>query len=121
MNGMVTCIELDVKSQYTNLKKKYVKQAIKFAISECKDIVDGCFHIAKNRQDKKQDGYGRADPGRFYMVTFDDILKYVKIELNFCYFKVGGSLIFKQIDGLPMGGLVSCALAVLYTMYNDII
>ena len=75
------------------------------------------FSIARRRCDKKLDSTNRKDKN-YFVITVDDIAKYVDYELGNSYFSIGDT-VYNQKNGLPMGGLISACLADITSIYKE--
>ena len=118
-SGNITFLEFDIKEQYTSLDRLEVLQALKFALSEIiKHYKKRFISIHKKKFLKKLDCLGKKNPNKFHIISFEQIINYAEFELNTSRFLVGSTLVH-QVNGLPMGALISAALAVIFCMHKE--
>ena len=116
---LVTFLEFDIKEQYTSLNREDVLHALICALNAItKRFNVTCVSIHRKKSQKFKDKLGKDNSLSMRTISFDQILNYVKFELETSHFMVGSSLI-QQINGLPMGALTSAALAVIFCMYRE--
>jgi len=117
--GFWTFCRFDIKNQFTHLPKKDVKTALKFALDAVEDI-SGKNSVAICTRDwhGKKDIIGTGKKRDYLTIKFEDLLKYATFEMDYPYFQVG-STIYKQKEGLPMGGNLSAVLAIIYSMWCE--
>jgi hypothetical protein len=115
-NQDLTLVKFDLKNQFSDLDKSRVLVALKKVM----EINGGheWYSISKRRMEKKRDVNRKKNRRDFYILDAATIRSYVWLELENPYFEVGGK-IFKQKNGLPMGGLVSAGLAVIDSIYVE--
>jgi hypothetical protein len=116
----ITFLKFDIKNQFTNLDKKSVRTAVLHAI---KEIYSKCrnahgFAIRRRYSERKGDRLGHGQLRDFRNFTFNDLLAYIDFELRNAIFTVGNK-VYRQKQGLPMGGFLSAGLAVIFTMYCE--
>ena len=119
IQGNITFIEFDVKEQYTSLNRPEVIEALTFALSQIlihskKQFIS----IHKKKFLKKFDKLGKRNTKDYHIISFEQIMNYAKFEMQTSHFLVGKTLVH-QINGLPMGALISAALAVIFCMYKE--
>lgn len=118
--GEVTFLKMDIKNQFTSLDKTEVKESLLYAIrclrNQCRN--GHGFAIRRRQIEKSGDKLGHGQTRDYWNFSFNDVLAYVNFELENALFSVGNSL-YKQTNGLPMGGFLSAGLAVLHSMYAE--
>ncbi|MGI0060463.1 MAG: hypothetical protein ACREBJ_11930 [Nitrosotalea sp.] len=115
----ITFIKWDIKNQFTNLSKKKVIQALKHALNEIqKETKKSNFALRRIKEEHHSDKIGTGTPRTWTTISFQEVMQYTIFELENPYIKVG-THIYKQIEGLPMGGYLSAGLAVIYSMYME--
>lgn len=114
----MTFIKMDIKNMFTALNKKDVKTSLRKAIAKFEEGKHTHVKVHKTRAYKKLDGIGKGAVDKYWNVSTKDIREYALYELDNCYFKQGIN-IYKQTEGLPMGGNISAELAQLDCMRKE--
>jgi hypothetical protein len=117
----ITFLKLDIRNQFTNLSKKRVLIALDHALLTLRKFASSkrlCFAIRTREYERKYDHIGH--PYQHKEIGFPPYLirAFIQYELDFPYFQVNNQ-IFKQINGLPMGGFNSAPLACLDSMLQE--
>lgn len=69
---------------------------------------------------KHLDRLGSAASKDFYIVSSDQVLRYVKFDIEDCNLFTLGNLILKQgVKGVPIGGFLSAQLAELWAIWRE--
>lgn len=115
----VIMIKLDVKNMFTNCDRKKIIKAVEAAFRDLKKKKKKTtFHIARNQLHKNRDGLGEMNIKEFKNITREEIMKAINYEFNTMFIESNEGII-EQIDGVPMGALLSCHLADLLMMYRE--
>jgi len=114
----VTSVEMDVKNQYSFLPKKECWMAFMDAVEICKRRKKEGIMITRKVEWRKEDGWGIGEKKKYINLSWEDILGYVKYELDNSWFKVGDKVLYQK-HGIPMGAMISPALAVIYCMWRE--
>lgn len=117
--GKLTFLKFDIKNQFTNLPKAKVLEALQAAIKVVMKK-SGKKHIALRRREEERhsDKLGTGTNRTWINIGMDELMQYTRLELHTPYIQVGGK-IYRQIEGLPMGGYLSAGLAVIYSMWKE--
>src|SRR5262249_26694445 len=119
--GDITMVALDIKEQFPSVSKKEAIKALRWSIRKVKKSLgkDSKVALSNCSLEKAMDRItGKQALSGFRMIELDDIMKYVKLEMEFCIGEVNG-LAIKQLRGLPIGGYVSAQLASLDAIYKE--
>ncbi|MGI0094267.1 MAG: hypothetical protein ACREA8_09200 [Nitrosotalea sp.] len=115
----ITLIKWDIKNQFTNLPKQKVINALDIALNFIQNQTSKKGVTLRRREaERHSDKLGTGSPRTWINISFQELMRYVIMELDTPYIKVGAQ-IYKQIEGLPMGGYLSAGLAVIYSMYRE--
>jgi len=115
--GEFTMVKMDIKNQFTNMDKEEGYRSVCMALEELERKGKYKVRVCKDRGLKHRDGF-KAGGRDYWMVSTEDIREYVRFELDNCYIKVLDK-IYKQVGGLPMGGMVSACVAQLDAMRKE--
>jgi hypothetical protein len=116
-SGRFTMAKMDIKNLFTNMDKEEGYKSVCEALKELEKRDKHTIRISKDRSMKRRDGVQEGGNG-YRLVTTEDIRQYVRFELDNCYIVVLGK-IYKQVDGLPMGGMISACVAQLDAMRKE--
>jgi len=113
-----TILKTDIKNQFTNLNKNEVLDALHFILNRATTIMRKSFAIRRREKEKRSDKAGTARTRDYWNIPFSAVLRYTMFELETPYFKIGDRF-YLQTNGLPMGGFLSAALAVIFSMVRE--
>lgn len=115
----ITIIKMDVKNQYTSLDQKEglisLKRILKIYEREHGDVIK----IARKKFNKIKDSPGIGSQKEYRNITIEEIIEYCEYELENNYIKVGNLFVVKQVDGFPIGGIVSSQLAIIDSIRRE--
>lgn len=117
----VTFIKADVKSQFTNLSKERIRQALDFAIAYLAKHHARrklCFCIRLRKYEKRYDHIGHPYKYKEIGISTKLLRAYIYYELDYPYFQINNNC-YVQNNGLPMGGFNSAPLACLDAMVQE--
>lgn len=115
----ITIIKMDVKNQYTSLDQKEglisLKRILRIYKREHGDVIK----IARKKFNKIKDSPGVGSLKEYRNITIEEIIEYCEYELENNYIKVGNLFVVKQVDGFPIGGIVSSQLAIIDSIRRE--
>jgi hypothetical protein len=117
IGGKFTMAKMDIKNQFTNMDKEEGYKSVCIALDELERRGMTSIRISKDRTMKKRDGF-KVGGNKYWTVTNTDIKEYVRFELDNCYIRVLNK-IYQQVEGLPMGGMISACVAQLDAMRKE--
>lgn len=126
-NVRYNLLSVDVKNMYTNLTHSSILRSVHWLIkitSTENNYGRGCRNRDRIAVSIDPNKIIKTEWGRSYNrlisieILLGTLMEIVEFDLSNVYFTVGHQLL-RQINGIPMGGLLSAHLAVLVCIYNE--
>lgn len=112
-SDLLLAVCTDVKEMYTGMRHPESLDAVAFVLERCRHSMRSPFVSVSTRA--QGDVFaGRSAAKGFAVFHLDDLLQFVRFELENLYFSLGSQVTLRQIIGAAMGGFTSpgCAQAV---------
>ena len=111
---------MDIKEMFTGLPQQTIKNAVDFLLQYATTLNRrNVVHIRVPKDRSEHCGWGKsANLSEVYQISFGQIRNVVKFHVGSAYFKVG-EMILLQKAGVPIGGVLSTALAVATCVYSE--
>lgn len=127
-NTRLHILSADIANMYTSLPHEVIREAVLWLLNIYSQNISQKIRLSRNkpimvyahRFDKKGIYFNtNYEVAAYKKFTLEEIYEVIEFDLNNVYFTVGSDIILKQKQGLPMGGLLSAALANITCMYRE--